>query len=39
MDTLFRIHDSPLPTQITLGFLGSIVTAPIDCTAACRRPA
>ena len=31
-DTLLRIHDSPVPTQITLGFLGSIVTAPIDCT-------
>src|SRR6266851_4629180 len=32
MDTLLRIHDSPLPTQITLGFFGSIVTAPIDWT-------
>src|SRR5574341_561003 len=31
-DTLLRIHDSPVPTQTTLGFLGSIVTAPIDCT-------
>src|SRR5213593_47434 len=31
-DTLLRIHDSPVPTQITFGFLGSIVTAPIDCT-------
>src|SRR6267142_3372466 len=32
METLLRIHDSPVPTQITLGFLGSIVIAPIDCT-------
>src|SRR5436309_9858513 len=32
MDTLLRIHDSPVPTQTTFGFLGSIVTAPIDCT-------
>src|SRR6185436_8084706 len=32
IDTLLRIHDSPVPTQITLGFFGSIVTAPIDCT-------
>src|SRR3954468_8667872 len=32
IDTLLRIHDSPVPTQTTLGFLGSIVTAPIDCT-------
>src|SRR3989449_4197792 len=33
MDALFRVHASPLPTQITLGFFGSIVTAPIDWTA------
>src|ERR1044071_10032514 len=32
MDTLLRIHDSPVPTQTTLEFLGSIVMAPIDCT-------
>src|SRR3989442_557524 len=32
IDTLLRIHDSPVPTQMTLGFFGSIVTAPIDWT-------
>src|SRR5215471_18470064 len=31
METLFLTHDSPVPTQITLEFVGSIVTAPIDC--------
>src|SRR2546425_12863437 len=33
MDALFRVHASPVPTQITLGFFGSIVIAPIDWTA------
>src|SRR5207245_5056861 len=33
MDALFRVHASPLPTQITLGLFGSIVIAPIDWTA------
>src|SRR6266550_8047898 len=33
MEALFRVHASPVPTQITLGFFGSIVIAPIDCTA------
>src|SRR5690349_8858359 len=28
-----RVHDSPLPTQIVSWFVGSIVTAPIDCTS------
>src|SRR5258708_3926563 len=32
METLFRIHDSPVPTHTTFGLLGSIATAPIDCT-------
>src|ERR1041384_8234493 len=31
-DTELRIHDSPVPTQTFLGLLGSIATAPIDCT-------
>src|SRR2546425_5832285 len=35
MDVLLRVHASPVPTQTTRGFLGSMVTAPIDCTA-CR---
>src|SRR5437667_9440023 len=33
MDALFRVQASPVPTQITLGFFGSIVIAPIDWTA------
>src|SRR5580700_9215233 len=32
IDTLFRIHDSPVPTQTVLGADGSIPIAPIDCT-------
>src|SRR5262249_50078401 len=32
MDTLFRVHDSPVPTQTFLEFLGSSAMAPIDCT-------
>ncbi len=32
MDTLLRTQASPLPTQTVLGFDGSIVTAPMDCT-------
>src|SRR5512135_38111 len=35
MDTLLRIHASPVPTQITFGFFGSMVIAPIDWTG-CR---
>src|SRR6266480_7857419 len=31
-ETLLRVHASPVPTQITFGFFGSIVTAPIDWT-------
>src|ERR1700720_1991210 len=31
IDTLLRVHDSPLPTQIFLEFFGSIAIAPIDC--------
>src|ERR1041385_7463650 len=32
IDTLLRVQASPVPTQITFGFFGSIVTAPIDWT-------
>src|SRR5207245_9491628 len=32
IDTLLRVHDSPLPTQIFLEFFGSIAIEPIDCT-------
>jgi len=35
IDTLLRIHASPVPTHTTLGFFGSMVTAPIDCIG-CR---
>src|ERR1700730_6996038 len=31
-DTLFRVHDSPVPTQTFFEFLGSSAIAPIDCT-------
>src|SRR6202790_3949661 len=30
-DTLFRVHDSPVPTQTFFAFLGSSAIAPIDC--------
>src|SRR5207302_11379695 len=30
IDTLFRVHDSPVPAQIVLGACGSMATAPID---------
>src|SRR5271156_596717 len=32
IETLLRVHDSPVPTQIVLGASGSIAIAPIDCT-------
>src|SRR6266566_7064642 len=32
MDTLLRVHDSPVPTQTFFEFLGSSAMAPIDCT-------
>src|SRR3989442_9463343 len=31
-ETLLRVHDSPVPTHTTFGLVGSIVTAPMDCT-------
>ena len=35
MDTELRVQDSPVPTQITCAFFGSMAMAPIDCTG-CR---
>src|ERR1044071_8139315 len=32
IDTLLRVHDSPVPTQTFLEFFGSSAIAPIDCT-------
>src|SRR6185369_4823593 len=32
MDTLLRVHDSPVPTQTFWWFEGSTAMAPIDCT-------
>src|SRR5439155_7196135 len=32
IDTLLRVHDSPVPTQTFLSLVGSIVIAPMDCT-------
>src|SRR3984893_7993634 len=31
IDTLLRVHDSPVPTQTFLLFFGSSAIAPIDC--------
>src|SRR4029453_12133498 len=31
MDTLLRVHDSPVPTQTFFEFFGSSAMAPIDC--------
>src|SRR5678809_844253 len=33
MDTLLRVHDSPVPTQTFFEFFGSSAMAPMDCTA------
>src|SRR5271167_3957330 len=33
METLFRTQLSPVPAHTTLGFEGSTVTAPMDCTS------
>src|SRR4030095_15809215 len=32
METLFRLHDSPVPTHTFFEFFGSSAIAPIDCT-------
>ena len=32
IETLLRVHDSPVPTQTFFGFFGSSAMAPIDCT-------
>src|SRR4051794_31063968 len=32
IDVELRVQPSPVPTQIVVGFVGSIVMAPIDCT-------
>src|SRR5438309_11607837 len=32
IETLLRVHDSPVPTQTFLGLFGSIAIAPMDCT-------
>ena len=33
MDTLLRVQASPVPTHTVSGLRGSMVTAPMDCTA------
>jgi hypothetical protein len=33
IETLLRIHPSPVPAQIVCGSFGSIASAPIDCTS------
>src|ERR1700704_2695983 len=37
IDTLFRVHASPVPAQIVLGACGSIATAPMDCAASLSK--
>src|ERR1700751_3734940 len=32
METLLRVHDSPVPTQTFFEFFGSSAMAPMDCT-------
>src|SRR5215468_4864061 len=32
METVLRVHDSPVPTQTFFEFFGSSAMAPIDCT-------
>src|SRR5216117_2077301 len=32
IETLLRVHDSPVPTQTFFEFFGSSAMAPIDCT-------
>src|SRR5215468_9413464 len=32
IETEFRVHDSPVPTHTVSGWMGSMVTAPMDCT-------
>src|SRR5205814_1168361 len=32
IETLLRVHDSPVPTQTFFEFFGSIAIAPMDCT-------
>src|SRR5919198_3590061 len=32
METLLRVHDSPVPTQTFFEFFGSSAIAPMDCT-------
>src|SRR5713101_5798654 len=33
IDTLLRVHASPVPAQIVFGACGSMATAPMDCAA------
>src|SRR6266436_3479765 len=37
MDTLLRVQDSPVPTQMVFGACGSMATAPIDCAASLSK--
>ncbi len=37
IETLLRVQDSPVPTQTTFGFFGSMVTAPMDCTGSLSK--
>ena len=37
IDTELRVQDSPVPTQTILGLEGSMLMAPIDCTASLSK--
>src|SRR5580692_11437523 len=37
IETLLRVHDSPVPAQIVFGACGSIASAPMDCTASLSK--
>src|SRR5260370_42387383 len=37
IDTLLRVHASPVPAQIVFGACGSMATAPMDCAASLSK--
>src|SRR5664279_4790968 len=39
IETLLRVHDSPVPTQTFFEFFGSSAPAPIDCTGCSSKTA
>src|SRR5580700_7004992 len=37
IETLLRVHDSPVPAHIVFGASGSMASAPMDCTASLSK--